>query len=184
VAVDLDDVYGALLRELEAHRERVQRVARGGGADSARGNAATEPVEAMARANVKPRLRMLSLYYYANLLGYLVLGTGNKAELTMGYFTKFGDGGADALPLGDLVKAEVRELARLLGVPREVVERAPSAGLWAGQTDEVELGLSYEQLDRFLLTGSSGDPAADAEIRRREAASRHKVQPALVARPR
>jgi NAD+ synthase len=136
-----------------------------------------------ARANVKPRLRMLALYYYANLRNRLVLGTGNRDELAVGYFTKHGDGAADAFPLADLLKSEVRGLARRLGVPDAVVEREPSAGLWAGQTDEAELGITYEQLDRYLATGSSGDPSTDATIRARQESARHKTTPAPVARP-
>jgi NAD+ synthase len=101
-------------------------------------------------ANVKPRLRMIALYYYANRLDYLVVGSGNKSELMTGYFTKYGDGGVDILPLGGLLKTGVRELARELGVPAEIVKKPPSAGLWVGQTDEGELGITYEELDRTL----------------------------------
>ncbi len=137
----------------------------------------------LVRANVKPRLRMVTLYYYANLLGYLVLGTGNRDELAVGYFTKWGDGACDALPLGDLVKAEVRALARVLDVPAAVLERPPSAGLWPGQTDEQEMGILYEQLDRYLVTGSSGDAGVDAAIRRRQELARHKASPPAIAHP-
>ena len=96
---------------------------------------------------------MTTLYAFANLLGYRVLGTGNLDELTIGYFTKYGDGGADLLPLGSLTKGEVRDLARELGVPARIVDKPPSAGLWAGQTDEGEMGLTYEQFDAFLRGG-------------------------------
>ncbi len=137
----------------------------------------------LVRANVKPRLRMVALYYYANLLGRLVLGTGNRDELTVGYFTKWGDGACDALPLGDLLKGEVRALARVLDVPGAILERPPSAGLWPGQTDEQELGILYEQLDRYLLAGSSGDAAVDAVIRRRQELARHKASPPAIAHP-
>lgn len=111
---------------------------------------ACEGANALAKANLKPRLRMAVLYYFANTLNYLVVGTGNKSELSIGYFTKYGDGAADILPLGNLLKAEVRELAKMLGVPGEIIKRAPSAGLWKGQTDEGEIGLTYEELDKTI----------------------------------
>lgn len=111
----------------------------------------------MAEANLKPRLRMTALYYYANVLGYLVIGTTNKSELTVGYFTKYGDGGSDLLPLGELVKTHVRELAEYLGVPRSIIDKPPTAGLWDGQTDEGEMGISYAELDRYILTGEAPD---------------------------
>lgn len=111
----------------------------------------------LAAANVKPRLRMITLYYLAQERGYLVLGTGNRTELTVGYFTKHGDGGVDLLPIGGLVKAQVRELARYLGVPKVIIDKAPSAGLWEGQTDEKEIGLTYAEMDRYILTGEGTD---------------------------
>lgn len=118
--------------------------------------------EKLAQANLKPRLRMLTLYYLANRLGYLVVGSGNRSELEVGYFTKYGDGGVDILPLGNLLKSEVRELARYLGIPEEIISKPPSAGLWPGQTDEGELGISYEELDRYLM---SGEASAEAKQR-------------------
>jgi len=105
-----------------------------------------------ARANLKPRLRMTALYHFANSLDYLVVGTGNRSELMVGYFTKYGDGGADMLPLGGLYKTQVRKLAAELGLPEWVIEKAPSAGLWEGQTDEEELGVEYEKLDLALAS--------------------------------
>lgn len=104
----------------------------------------------IAKANLKPRLRMIVLYYFANTLDYLVAGTGNKSELSVGYFTKYGDGGCDILPLGGLLKIEVRKLAEELGIPKEIIKRPPSAGLWEDQTDEVEMGMCYEDLDSCL----------------------------------
>lgn len=109
----------------------------------------------LAEANLKPRLRMLTLYYLANRLGYLVVGTGNKSEISIGYFTKYGDGAVDILPLGNLVKRQVREMAVYLSIPKEIIQKPPSAGLWAGQTDEVEMGITYEELDRYLSTGEA-----------------------------
>jgi NAD+ synthase len=113
----------------------------------------------LAAVNIKPRLRMIALYYLAQSRNYLVLGAGNKTELTVGYFTKWGDGGVDLLPLGDLYKTQVWTLARELGVPREVVERAPTAGLWPGQTDEGEMGITYGELDAVLAAIAVGDPS-------------------------
>ena len=105
----------------------------------------------MARANLKARLRMATLYYYANLLNFLVLGTGNKSELMIGYLTKYGDAGVDIEPLGDLYKTEIWELARALNnIPETVIDKVPSAGLWEGQTDEEEIGFSYPQVDATL----------------------------------
>jgi NAD+ synthase len=111
-------------------------------------------------ANIKPRMRMVSLYYIANSLNYLVAGTGNRCELTIGYFTKYGDGGADVLPIGNLLKSEVRALARDLGVPEAIIERSPSAGLWPDQTDEAEMGFTYADLERYLADGPDGVPPA------------------------
>ena len=123
----------------------------------------------LALANVKPRLRMTSLYFLANRYNGLVVGTGNKTELAIGYFTKYGDGGVDVLPLGDLDKTAVRSLARALGVPEPVISKAPSAGLWEGQTDEAEIGVTYDDLDRVLasLTGGEFEEPLDPDTMER-----------------
>ncbi len=113
-------------------------------------------VSRLAEGNLKARLRMLILYYFANRLKYVVVGSSNRSELSVGYFTKYGDGGVDILPLGNMVKGQVRELASFLGIPQEIIDKPPSAGLWPGQTDEGELGLSYEELDHYLITGEAG----------------------------
>ena len=105
----------------------------------------------VALGNVKARVRMIILYYIANTEGRLVMGTGNKSEIAMGYFTVFGDGGADFLPIGDLYKTQVREMASFLGLPKRIIDKVPTAGLWPGQTDEGELGIAYADLDRVLL---------------------------------
>jgi NAD+ synthase len=126
-------------------------------------------------ANVKPRLRMTTLYFLGNTLGYLVAGTGNRCELTIGYFTKYGDGGVDILPIGHLLKTEVRALARELQVPERILTKAPSAGLWVGQTDEDEMGFTYEDLERYLVKGPEGVPPALAlRIERLIRATDHK----------
>ncbi|MEW6230577.1 MAG: NAD(+) synthase, partial [Bacillota bacterium] len=127
----------------------------------------------VAVANLKPRLRMITLYYFANKLNYLVAGTGNRSEIEVGYFTKYGDGGVDILPIGGLVKTQVWELARFLGVPERVVSKTPTAGLWQGQTDEGEMGLAYRDLDRYLLTGQAS-PEVRERIARMHARSEHK----------
>jgi NAD+ synthase len=94
---------------------------------------------------------MITLYVHANLENRLIMGTSNKSELATGYFTKFGDGGVDFSPIGDLYKTQVFELARAIDIPETLIDKPPSAGLSQGQTDEGELGLSYDILDRILL---------------------------------
>lgn len=101
--------------------------------------------------NIKARVRMIVLYDIARRENRLVMGTGNKSEVLVGYWTKFGDGGVDFLPIGDLYKTQVRGMAKLLGIPQRIIDKVPSAGLWPGQTDEGELDVSYEELDRVLL---------------------------------
>ena len=101
--------------------------------------------------NLKSRVRMCTLYYYANLLNRLVLGTGNKSEIVLGYFTKYGDGGIDFEPIGGLYKTEVRILARSLGVPEDIIKKPPSAELCVDQYDETDLGNPYEIIDEILV---------------------------------
>jgi len=104
-----------------------------------------------ALGNLMARIRMCLLYYHANLLNRLVAGTGNKSEILCGYFTKFGDGACDILPIAKLYKTQVRELAEYLKIPKEIRKKVPSAGLWRGQADEEELGIPYEILDKILI---------------------------------
>ncbi len=134
----------------------------------------------LARANLKARLRMLTLYYFANQLKYMVVGSSNRSELAVGYFTKYGDGGVDIMPLGNLVKGQVRELASFLGIPQEIINKPPSAGLWPGQTDEGDLGFSYDELDRYLTTGVASDEMRE-RIESMKTASDHKRLPPPVA---
>jgi len=123
---------------------------------------------------------MSLLYGQANQINGLVMGTGNKTELMIGYFTKYGDGGVDFLPLGDLYKTQVRQLAVELGVEKEIIDRPPSAGLWAGQTDEDEIGMSYEQMDKILQAIENNnrldefDQAQINKIQAMMATARHK----------
>ncbi|UCC90526.1 MAG: NAD(+) synthase [Dehalococcoidia bacterium] len=144
------------------------------------GDTAQPNVSRLAKANLKVRLRMLTLYYFANRLKYMVAGASNRSELAVGYFTKYGDGGVDILPLGNLVKGQVRELANFLGIPRSIIDKPPSAGLWQGQTDEGELGLSYDELDRYLVTGETSIGLRQ-KIESMITASAHKRLPPPVA---
>ncbi|MBI5000637.1 MAG: NAD+ synthase [Euryarchaeota archaeon] len=107
-------------------------------------------VEKAELGNIMARSRMIILYHIAKSESRLVLGTGNKSELLTGYFTKWGDGGNDLQPIGDLYKTQVRELAKSLGVPDRLIKKVPTAGLWAGQTDERDLKIKYELLDQIL----------------------------------
>jgi NAD+ synthase len=126
------------------------------------------PADKNITANLKPRLRMITLYYFASLKNYLVTGTSNKSEITAGYFTKYGDGGADILPLGDLLKFQVIEMAKKLALPDVIITKPPSAGLLPGQTDEDELKITYEQLDQTILEIiSNGDKKTSPTIRSR-----------------
>ncbi|MDQ3838865.1 MAG: NAD+ synthase [Thermoproteota archaeon] len=104
----------------------------------------------LAKANLLVRLRMSLLYFYAAATNRLVLGTGDKSELRLGYFTKYGDGAADLFPIADLYKTEVRELAHFLSVPKNIANKKSSARLWKGHTAEGEIGMSYQEIDRIL----------------------------------
>ncbi|MEE9237829.1 MAG: NAD+ synthase [Thermoplasmata archaeon] len=126
------------------------------------------------QGNIRARCRMIVAYYISNRRDGLVVGTGNKSELLVGYLTKFGDGGVDLLPLGDLYKSQVREMGRFLGVPERIIKKVPSPGLWKGQTDEGELGFSYEELDQVLLGLELGMTAE--EIRDRTEISLQRVR--------
>ena len=122
----------------------------------------------LSAINIVPRVRMIVSYYYSNRYGGLVMGSSNKTELLTGYFTKYGDGGVDLLPIADLYKCQVRQLGRYLGLPQRILTKPPSAGLWPGQTDEGELGIDFDTLDLILygreLGMSPGAVAEDLEI--------------------
>ncbi|MEW6447475.1 MAG: NAD(+) synthase [Bacillota bacterium] len=126
-------------------------------------------------ANLKPRLRMATLYFFANKRQALVAGTGNRSELVIGYFTKYGDGGVDVLPIGNLLKFQVKEVAAHLGIPKAIIDRRPSAGLWKGHDDAGELGFTYEELDHFILTGEA-PPDIREKIEYLSAKNRHKLR--------
>lgn len=126
-------------------------------------------------ANIKPRLRMTTLYFYAAKHQGLVVGTGNKAEITVGFYTKHGDGGCDILPLANLTKAQVFEMAKYLGVPQPIIDKRPSAGLWHGHDDEDEMGITYKDLDHYIITGEAKPEAKKAieELHRKSEHKRH-----------
>lgn len=127
----------------------------------------------MSKANVKPRLRMVALYYFAQHNNYLVCGSSNRSEFEVGYFTKHGDSGSDLLPLASFVKSEIRELANALNIPDIVINKPPTAGLWANQTDEKEMGFSYDVLDKYIKTGDGPEDIVK-KIKRMNKASSHK----------
>src|SRR5690625_2015725 len=112
----------------------------------------------IADANLRARLRMSALYTIATNYEYLVVGTDNAAEWHTGYFTKYGDGGVDIQPIADLTKGEVSQLASYLKVPLSVIEKQPSADLWEGQTDELEMGTTYNYIDAYLKGESIPEP--------------------------
>lgn len=130
-------------------------------------------VPRMALANIKPRLRMTTLYYLGALNNYLVMGTGNKSEIVIGYYTKYGDGGVDLEPIGNLVKSQVVELARYLQIPEKIITKTPTAGLWEGQTDENEMGFTYQELDNYILCGAASEIVKN-RIERLNKLSEHK----------
>ena len=124
--------------------------------------------------NIRPRVRMTYLYQLAQLSDSFVIGTSNLSERTVGYFTKWGDGATDLNPLGMLTKQEIYTLARYLDIPACIINKKPSAGLFYGQTDEDDLGMTYEQIDAYIIDGSSGNTEIDMKIEKRIAISKHK----------
>ena len=137
--IDITDIVGAFYRAIPVY----------------------ESGDLVSGGNVKARVRMTVAYYYANRFNLIVVGSGNKSELMVGYFTKYGDGGVDILPIGDLYKTQVRQLALHVGVPEDIVWKTPSAGLWVGQTDEGELGVTYDVLDLMLYGFEHGMTAEE-----------------------
>ncbi len=133
-------------------------------------------LNSMALTNIAPRLRMTTLYTIGAAENRLVAGTGNRSEIYMGYFTKWGDGASDFNPIADLCASEVFEFLRFLNAPASIVEKAPSAGLYEGQTDEKEMGVTYRAIDGLLLDGVVND-ADKAIIDRYHSRSEHKRRP-------
>lgn len=129
-----------------------------------------------ALINIAPRLRMTTLYAIAAAENRLVAGTGNRSEIHMGYFTKWGDGASDFDPIADLTASEVFEFLRYLGAPERIITKAPSAGLYEGQTDEDDMGVTYAAIDRYILTGEASEHDK-AVIDRYHARSEHKRKP-------
>jgi len=119
----------------------------------------------VAVGNARARTRAVLNYLVANHEDRLVLGTGNRSEALVGYYTKYGDGAVDCHPIGNLYKQQVRQLARAVGVPDDLVEKQPTAGLWSGQTDEDELGIAYDTLDPILALHIDGEVPASATAR-------------------
>jgi NAD+ synthase len=175
VRIDLAPTYDLLVNDLKTMFLQISD-------DQAAASGASTDIRAqLPLANIKPRLRMSALYFIANSLNYLVTGTGNRSELTIGYFTKYGDGAADLLPIGRLLKSEVRELAVDLEIPQSIIDKPPSAGLWAGQTDEEEMGFSYSDLERYLTDGPDAvAPALAMRIERLMRSTEHKRVQALM----
>jgi NAD+ synthase len=168
VRVDLAPAYDVLIEDLHQAAGALPK-------EQASGSLPADLRARVPSANVKPRLRMTALYFLANTLDYLVAGTGNQSEIAVGYFTKYGDGGVDVLPIGHLLKSRVRVVARELEVPQSIIDKTPSAGLWAGQTDEQELGFTYADLERHLTRGPDGvAPALAMRIERLIRQTEHK----------
>ncbi len=113
--------------------------------------------DSLAIGNLKARIRMSIIYYYANAKNYLVSGTGNRSEILIGYFTKHGDGACDMEPIGDLYKSEVYKLSEYLNIQEEIIKKPPRAGLWENQSDEEEIGMSYDLLDEILYLFTEKD---------------------------
>ncbi|EMA53555.1 NAD+ synthase [Halococcus thailandensis] len=128
-------------------------------------DAGDEESERTAVGNLRVRVRAVCNYYLANRANRLVLGTGNRTESLVGYFTKYGDGAVDCHPIGNLYKLQVRQLARHVGVPDDLVDKTPTAGMWVGQTDEEELGIGYDTLDAILALRIDGPLSRTATAR-------------------
>lgn len=157
--IDLSETYQTLENEIEKVIKEVIE-----GKEEWRGRE--------AKINTKPRLRMTTLYYVAQNLNYLVAGTGNKCEATVGYTTKWGDNASDFNPIGEFTVEEVLSIGKYLGVPDKIINKAPNDGL-GGLTDEEKLGVTYKQIAEYVETGKTEEKAMEI-IKRKENASAHK----------
>jgi NAD+ synthase len=133
------------------------------------------PADTRARGNLAARIRMSILYYHASIRGYLVAGTSDKSERKIGFFTKFGDGAADLLPIADLYKTQVRELARFLKIPQAIIEKKSSPRLWDNHLAEEEIGMTYETIDPILQL-------LEKKKKSQEIAKKLKVSPSEVSK--
>ena len=127
---------------------------------------------AEAKINTKPRLRMTTLYYIAQSLNYLVIGTGNKCEAVVGYTTKWGDNAHDFNPIAEFTVEEVLQIGEYLGVPEKIIKKAPNDGL-GGLTDEEKLGVTYKQIAEYIETGKTDEKALEI-IKKKEKSAKHK----------
>ena len=155
ITVDLTETYNILENEIQ---------------DKLKQNISTD-----SKINIKPRLRMITLYGIAQTLGYLVIGTGNLSEATVGYTTKWGDSAYDFNPIAKFTMEEVKKIGRILGVPDKIIEKAPSDGL-GKQTDEEKLGVLYSQISEFINTGKTEEKAME-RIKELNRKSEHKRNP-------
>lgn len=140
VGIDFEEVFNKWWQHFKSTPEIIKQIAGGGLKENNK----------MVRGNAKARFRMLTLYALSEMSDGLVVGTTNKSEAKIGYVTKYGDGGVDIEPIIQYYKTEVAEMAKLLDIPESIIDKPPSAGLWDGQTDEVEIGLSYNEIDEAL----------------------------------
>lgn len=137
----------------------------------------------LVSSNMKARLRMVTLYALGQTNGLLVCGTSNRSEYETGYFTKYGDSGSDLMPLVSFLKRDIRAMAKILGVPEKIIDKAPSAGLVEGQTDEGDMGFTYDVLDEYLASGKIDSLSAKERIDVMRRRSEHKRKPIPIFRP-
>ncbi|MBQ3397671.1 MAG: NAD(+) synthase [Synergistaceae bacterium] len=140
-------------------------------------------VSPLVSSNMKARLRMVTLYALGQSNRLLVCGTSNRSEYETGYFTKYGDSGSDLMPLASFLKRDIRAMAKILGVPERIITKAPSAGLVDGQTDEGDMGFTYDVLDEYLASGKIDDLSAKERIDVMRRRSEHKRKPIPIFRP-